>query len=230
MASHWTLEKELCDLGKARSAAEALRRLGIVGEHRPDAVVEEVEGWTCAGDSYTYRFRVVLPEATHEVVLKAIVAFSLARSLKELADDWVGRRRLLEREGIPTSRLYHAGRALLVEQSVPLKLSDHLKCRPAEQTRLVDQVIGFAAILSKLGFCPISPFHGLKTDGHNVFVTDFGQDLGPPGVTSKRNGRLLREAVRWLEREGERPIDKPRASAMYDFHCRDTHSEETRWT
>ncbi len=230
MATQWTLEKELCDIAKARSAGEALRRLGIVGEHCREAVLKEVEGWTCAGDSFTYRFRVVSPEAAHEVVLKAIVAFSMTKSLTEIAEEWVRRRRLLEREGILTSRLYHAGKALLVEQSVPLKLSDHLKGRPSERKRLIDQVIRFAAVLEKQGFCPISPFHGLCTDRNDVFVTDFGQDIGPPGVGSGRNGHLLQEAVRWLERHGGRSIDRPRARALYDFHCADIHSEETRWT
>jgi hypothetical protein len=230
MATQWTLEKELCGIAKTRSAGEALRRLGIVGADSPDAALEEVEAWTCAGDCYTYRFRVLLPEATHEVVLKAVVAFSIARSLTEMAEEWVRRRRLLEREGVLTSKLYHAGRALFVEQSVPLELSDHLRSRPAERKRLADQVIQFAAILSKKGFCPLSPFHALKTDGSDVFVTDFGQDIGPPGVTSRRNGHLLREAVRWLEREGGRSIDRARASALYEFHCGSNRNEETRWT
>ncbi len=230
MAKQWTLEKELCDIAKTRSAGEALRRLGIVGADSPDAVLEEVETWICAGDCYTYRFRISLPEATHEVVLKAVVAFSIARSLTEMADEWVSRRRLLEREGVRTSKLYHAGRALFVEQSVPIELSDHLHGQPAERKRLADQVIRFAAILAKRGFCPLSPFHALKTDGSDVFVTDFGQDIGPPGVSSRRNGQLLREAVRWLEREGGRSIDRARASALYDFHCGSNRNEETRWT
>jgi hypothetical protein len=230
MATQWTLEKELCGIAKTRSAGEALRRLGIVGADSPEAALEEVEAWTCAGDCYTYRFRVLLPKATHEVVLKAVVAFSIARSLTEMAEEWVRRRRLLEREGVLTSKLYHAGRALFVEQSVPLELSDHLRSRPAERKRLADQVIQFAAILSKKGFCPLSPFHALKTDGSDVFVTDFGQDIGPPGVTSRRNGHLLREAVRWLEREGGRSIDRARASALYEFHCGSNRNEETRWT
>jgi len=230
MATQWTLEKELCDIAKTRSAGEALRRLGIVGVDSPEADLEEVEAWICAGDCYTYRFRVSLPDTTHEVVLKAVVAFSIARSLTEMAEEWVRRRRLLEREGVLTSKLYHAGRALFVEQSLPLKLSDHLRSLPAERKRLVDQVIRFAAVMAKKGFCPLSPFHALKTDGYDVFVTDFGQDIGPPGVTSRCNGQLLREAVRWLERAGGRSIDRVRASALYEFHCGSTRNEETRWT
>jgi len=230
MATQWSLEKELCSLARTRSAGEALRRLGIVDGSCCDAQLEEVEGWTCVGESYTYRFRVLLPQTTHDLLLKAIIAFSTSRSLTELANEWLLRRQLLEGDGILTSQLYYAGRALFVEKFVPFRLSDHLKCHSEVPASLFDQVIGFAAILERHGFCPISPFHGLRTDGRDVFVTDFGQDLGPPGVTSKRNGRLLREAVQWLERESRRRIDRSRAKALYAFNASDKYGEDTRWT
>src|SRR5262245_44475382 len=124
MTTQWSLEKELCGLARTRSAGEALRRLGIVDGSSCDAQLEEVEGWTCVGESYTYRFRVLLPHASDEVLLKAIIAFSMARSLTELANEWVLRRRLLEGEGVLTSQLYYAGRALFVEKFVPFSLSD----------------------------------------------------------------------------------------------------------
>jgi hypothetical protein len=230
MATQWSLEKELCSLARTRSAGEALRRLGIVDGSPGDAQLEEVEGWTCVGESYTYRFRVLLPQARDELLLKAIVAFSMSRSLTELANEWLRRRRLLEGEGVQTSQLYYAGRALFVEKFVPFRLSDQLKCQSEVPARLFDQVIGFAAILDRHRFCPISPFHGLRTDGRDVFVTDFGQDLGPPGIASKRNGRLLREAVQWLERESGQRIDRSRAKALYAFNAGDKYGEGTRWT
>jgi hypothetical protein len=230
MATQWSLERELCGLAKTRSAGEALKRLRIVDGSSCDAQLEEVEGWTCVGDSYTYRFRVLLPHASDEVLLKAIIAFSMARSLTEVANEWLRRRRLLEGDGVLTSQLYCAGRALFVEKYIPFRLSDHLKCHSEVPTRLFDQVIGFAAILERRGFCPISPFHGLRTDGRDVFVTDFGQDLGPPAVTSKRNGRLLRESVQWLERESGRRIDRSRARALYAFNAGNKYREDTRWT
>jgi hypothetical protein len=218
MATSWSLEKELCGLVKARSVREALLRLHLIEKLDPDPLLQETQGWTQEHpEAFVYRFRVVLPRTAHEVVLKAIVAFSMAKSLVELAEEWIGRRRLLEMEGVLTSKLYYAKRAVLVEQSVADKLSDHLRRSPTE--RLFDQVIVFAGILEKHGFCSISPFHGLKTDGCDVFVTDFGQELGPPGVTSRRNGRLLREAVQWLESESGQRVDKRRARALYAFHA-----------
>ena len=183
MASPWSLEKELCGLAKVRSLPKALWRLGVIGEPSPDVILEEVQDWTRAGaETYIYRFRVVLGATAQDVLLKAIVGFSLTQSLSGIAQDWVERRRLLDREGIRTPKLYCTGRALLMEQYVPYNLADFLRETPAAASRLDHQVIRLAAVLDRLGFCPISLFHSLRTDGADVFAVDFGQDLGPPGA------------------------------------------------
>lgn len=225
MATTWTLEKELCSLAEAPCASDALCRLGIIDEPAPAPVLEEVHGWTRGGaETFIYRFCVAQEERVHDVLLKAIVAFSTAKSLTQLGDEWVERRRLLEREGIRTPRLYHAGRALVVEQFIPERLSCFLQGRPGETTHLLDEVLRYAATLEKHRFCPISPFHGLRTNGTEVFAVDFGQDLGPPGLTSRRGRRLLREAIKWLSRTTSQAIDERRAKAIFAFHAADAKS------
>jgi hypothetical protein len=230
MASPWTLEKELCGLAKTRSPHEALWRLGIISDPVSEAVFEEMQGWTREGaETFTYRFRVLSPGPPKDVLLKAIVAFSTARSLTEISHEWVLRRQLLEQGGIRTPTLYRAQGAVLVEQFIPHKLSEFLRHGPLPQKGLVDQVIQFAATLESCGFCPVAPFHGLRTDGENVFAVDFGQDLGPPAVTAKHDGRLLKESIRWLnDNRGNSPrIDERRARALY---AAGTKTEGTRWT
>jgi hypothetical protein len=93
---------------------------------------------------------------------------------------------------------------------------------------LFDQVIRYAATLEKHGFCPMAPFHGLRTDGTDVYAVDFGQDLGPPGLTTKRGRRLLREAINWLSKASSQAIDESRARAVFAFHVADAKSEGTR--
>jgi hypothetical protein len=226
MATPWTLEKELCDLVDAPRVGEALFRLGILRAPTPKPRIEEVHGWQRGGaETFIYRFRVQRRETVHDVLLKAVVAFSTARTLSELGGEWIARRRLLEEEGIRTPQLYFAGRALVVEQFIPEGLSGFLRREGTDTTHLADQVIRYAATLEKHGFCPLSPFHGLRTNGTDVFAVDFGQDLGPPGVTGRRNRRLLREAIRWLNRATSRSIDEGRASAVYAFHAADGRSE-----
>jgi hypothetical protein len=225
MATPWTLEKELCGLVDATNVGEALCRLGIVAAAAPRPKLEEVHGWQRGGaETFIYRFRVVQQGAVHDVLLKAVVAFSTAKSLAELCEEWAARRRLLEREGIRTPRLYHAGHALVVEEFIPEGLSTFLRSRPAEATHLFDQVIRYAATLEKHGFCPLSPFHGLRTNGTDVFAVDFGQDLGPPGLTARRGRRLLREAIKWLSRASSQSIDESRATAVFAFHAADAKS------
>jgi hypothetical protein len=226
MASPWTLEKELCGLVDAASMPEALCRLGIVEESSPRPAIEEVHGWKRGGaETFIYRFRVERRGTVQDVLLKAIVAFSMARSLSELGGEWVERRRLLEQAGIRTPHLYYAGRALVVEQFIPEGLSGFLRREPADTTHLLDQVIRYAATLEKHGFCPLAPFHGLRTNGTDVFAVDFGQDLGPPGCTSRRGRRLLREAIKWLNSASSHSIDEGRATAVYAFHAADGKSE-----
>jgi len=225
MATPWTLEKELCGLTGASSVAGALGSLGILEAASPAPAIEEVHGWMRGGaETYIYRFRVVQEEIVQDVILKAIVAFSTTRSLTELGEEWVARRRLLEDEGIATPCLYRAQRALVVEQFIPEGLSGFLRRQAAEATHLFDQVFCYAATLEKHGFCPVSPFHGLRTDGRKVFAVDFGQDLGPPGLSSKRTGRLLREAIKWLAAASSQSIDRSRAKAIFAFHAADAKS------
>ena len=226
MATPWTLEKELCGLAGASCVRDALLGLGIIEAPSPEPAMEEVHGWMRGGaETYIYRFRVVQDDEERDVLLKAIVAFSTARSLTELGEAWVERRRLLEHAGIATPHLYYAGRALVVEEFIPEGLSGFLKRRPFQSAHLFDQVIRYAATLEKHGFCPIAPFHGLRTDGTDVFAVDFGQDLGPPGLSARRGRRLLREAIRWLSKASSQSIDESRATAMFAFHVADAKSE-----
>ncbi len=224
MATPWTLEKELCGLVDAASVGQALCRLGIIEAQSPTPRIEEVHGWTRGGaETFIYRFR-VRHDGVHDVLLKAIVAFSTAKSLSELGDEWVERRRLLEQDGVRTPHLYYAGRALVVEQFIPEGLACFLRRGPAETTHLFDQVMRYAATLEKHGFCPMEPFHGLRTNGTDVFAVDFGQDLGPPGLAARPGRRLLREAIRWLNRASSQAIDVSRATAVFAFHAADAKS------
>jgi hypothetical protein len=219
MAVSWTLEKELCGLVNATSTGEALRRLGLADHSENTPLLEETHGWRRGGaETYIYRFRVISAERAHDVLLKAVTAFSTSQTLGELADEWVCRRRLLAEAGVCTPTLYFAGRALLVEQYVGEKLASWLRRRPSNSIQLADQVFRLAAVMDRHGFLPICAFHGLRTDGESVYVVDFGQDLGPPGVRRRRSKGLLPEAQRWLTSVGNQAVDPRRAAAVYAFH------------
>jgi hypothetical protein len=229
MATPWTLEKELCGLNGVATAAEALCRLGILKAASPEPVLKEVHGWMRGGaETFIYRFQVEQQGIVRDILLKAVVGFSTARSLSELGGEWVLRRRLLQAEGVHTPHLYFAGKALLVEDHVPHALAAYLRRRRADTKSLCDQVICYAAALEKHGFCPVSPFHALRTDGTDVFAVDFGQDLGPAGLKSRRGPHLLRQALGWFARASGEPVDESRARRLFASHAADVKNEGIR--
>ena len=219
MAVSWTLEKELRGLVDASTTGEALWRLGLASDPDDPPLLEETHAWRRGGpETYHYRFKVIGAAQEHNVLLKAVTAFSTARTLSELAEEWACRRRLLAAGGVCTPKCYFSGRALLVEQYVEEKLAPWLRRQPANTMELTDQVFALAAVMDRLGFAPISAFDRLRTDGESVYIVDFGQDLGPPGVKRRRGKGLLSEAKHWLASVGKQVVDPTRAEAVYAFH------------
>ncbi len=179
----------------------------------------ETHGWRRGGaETYLYRFKVIDATQEHDVLLKAVTAFSTTRTLSELAEEWACRRRLLAAGGVCTPKCYFSGRALLVEQYVEEKLAHWLHRQPANSLELTDQVFALAGVMERLGFAPFSAFNRLRTDGESVYIVDFGQDLGPPGVRRRRGKGLLSEAKHWLTSVGKQVLDPTRAEAVYAFH------------
>lgn len=228
MAISWTLEKELCGLVKGQSLNEALWKLGLTGDPNSTVTLEEVHGWQRGGaETYIYRFRVRDNRIEHDVLLKAVTAFSTTQSLSQIAQEWGRRRQLLATAGIRTPTLYCAGRALLVEQYVGEKLSHWLQRHTNTDDRLTDQVFRVAAVLDRHGFSPVGAFNGLRTDGKFVYMVNFGGSLGPP--KARRCGKyLLREAKQWLLSVGHQRIDSARAEAVYKFCSEDEEQHEPK--
>jgi hypothetical protein len=219
MAVSWTLEKELRGLVDASTTGEALYRLGLASDPDDPPRLEETHAWRRGGaETYLYRFKVIGAAQEHHVLLKAVTAFSTTRTLSELAEEWTCRRRLLAAGGVCTPKCYFSGRALLVEQYVEEKLAHWLRRQPANSRDLTNQVFALAGVMDRHGFAPVSAFNSLRTDGESVYIVDFGQDLGPPGVKRRRGKGLLSAAKHWLTNVGKQVVDPTRAEAVYAFH------------
>ncbi len=117
---------------------------------------------------------------------------------------------------------------MVVEQYIEEKLAQRLRLRPANSVELTDQVFALAGVMDRLGFSPVSAFDRLRTDGESVYIVDFGQDLGPPGIKRRRAKGLLSEAKHWLISVGEQGLDPTRAEAVYAFHLDDEARNEQR--
>ena len=158
MAVSWTLEKELRGLVDASTTGEALCRLGLASDPDDPPRLEEIHPWRRGGaETYLYRFKVIGAAQEHDVLLKAVTAFSTTRTLRELVDEWVCRRHLLASGGVRTPKFYFSGRGLLVEQYVEEKLAHRLRCRPANSVELTDQVFALAGIWTGWVFHPSLP-------------------------------------------------------------------------
>ena len=105
-----------------------------------------------------------------------------------------------------------------MEQYVEEKLAHWLRRQPANSRDLTNQVFALAGVMDRHGFAPVSAFNSLRTDGESVYIVDFGQDLGPPGIKRRRGKGLLSEAKHWLTSVGKQGLDPTRAEAVYAFH------------
>ena len=87
MATPWTLEKELCGLADMVTAAKALVRLGLVDAASPSRGSRRCTAGCAAGPRRTSTGfgSCITRDAVHDLVLKAIVAFSYCRRSPSLA-------------------------------------------------------------------------------------------------------------------------------------------------
>lgn len=184
----WTLESELCKITKQADIADAVYTLGMTSSRTEQfELIADNKEWIRGGaETYLYRFGIVLSDTKKlDLLIKACVAFSPGTDLSKILADWIDRRNLLASNGIETPTLYGWGEGVLIEQFIPHDLNSRFAEAPENVPVLLDNLVGYAAALSRLGFAPVSPFHDLRSSGTDVVVVDFGQDLGPPGVADQ---------------------------------------------
>ena len=199
-STEWSLEKELCRITPASSLRGALCDLGLT-QHDDMFTIRTDNDWVRGGDeTYIYRFWI-----SHEdgrisgYVIKACVAFVPGVSLDSVLREWISRRKLLAKNGVPTPKLVACGRGIVVEELIPYKLKNILVNSSSAPIDILRQLATFAGVLSKLGFEPVDAFHDLRSRGYDVVIVDFGQDLGPPGISKMQDETLyymLKERLR----------------------------------
>lgn len=176
----WTLEGELCGLAGYTSLDDALVKLGLISSKSVTFRLRPVSSsWERRG-SETYCFEFVVDESPNlrkHAMLKACVAFSPSGAVEHILETWLTRRRHLASMGVSTPVLYGYGTGILIEEFVPFTLQDALQ--NSDNWGTIRSLCKYAAVLSKCGYEPISPFDDLRSRGSDVVVVDFGQDLGP---------------------------------------------------
>lgn len=134
----------------------------------------DLDAWHRAGgETYQATFAIGWIEnglvSSNRVRLKALVTLNGELAL----EIWTRRRRLLHAKGVPVSRWFSWGDALIIEQYYP---GDYTSTRQRQQLGEI------AEKLDELGFAPRNYLLDIRCDeeGSPVYV-DFGEDLGEPG-------------------------------------------------
>lgn len=206
MSVSWSIAGELCKLGGAAKVSEALRRLGVLESDEVLGEIAVVSDWKRGGaETYIFSFDVITQVGRRiRLMLKACVPCPGPLTVGEVLKEWVRRRHLLAREGVPAPHLYFAGEGVILEDREPFLVENWLQDQPRDQGAIllvVKRLINVAKTFDRLGFAPVAFVRDIMTDGQTVYVIDFGQDLGPEG-TRFNTRHCEEEACAWVESLG----------------------------
>jgi len=181
------------DLGKIAA------KLGLVTQPE-DLSLRIIEDWHRGGaETFIMVFTVEGPSLSKKLLLKACTPFSPAVPIEDVLAKWLRRRKFLEASGCLAPHLYGTLEGTLIEEYIPDALSDFELGRWNEG--LTRDLMHYAQVLAANGFCALSPFSDLRTDGWRVYVVDFGEDLGDPMQQSSIID-YSQIAVNWLAHKG----------------------------
>jgi hypothetical protein len=202
-SDEWTLERELCKLTGSQTEREALFQLKLLPSVSKEYQVRTDVDWERGGDeTYIYRFWIRSEGQESGYIIKACVTLDLERGIEGTILEWVSRRNVLMSNNISVPQLVYAGQGLIIEELIPWSLLDRMRSNPSTITQILPLLVDYAATLSRLGFAPIDGFTDLRTRGSDLVVIDFGEDLGPPYMTSVPNLDLLKYLEETLLRSG----------------------------
>jgi hypothetical protein len=203
--SSWTLESELCKVAEATDISHALYILGLLSSPTMSFHLDTIENKWVRGGAETYLYSFTVKESGNKPVkalIKACVAFVPGGTLDGILQSWVERRELLASHGIIVPKLYGWGHGVIIEEFIPYSIRE-LLLRSIELPRtILDQLVTYAASLSKLGFAPLNHFDDLRSHGDDIVAIDFGEDLGPPSLVSVPQPRMFKMMCDYLESIG----------------------------
>ena len=196
--SNWSIEQELLTLSHTESIVEAVVSLGLLPVGETLNSVRSEQDWVRSGaETFQFTFWIETKSGRmYKYLLKACTVFGAFRGLDAIVDEWLARRNLLNKTGIATPKLYASANGLVLEEFIPYSLADI----QITDTILVDLAY-LAGTLSRLGFSPVDGVFGdLRSHKDDVVVVDFGEDLGPPNASSRKDDHLFNLILSQLKR------------------------------
>ncbi len=172
-------------LTKTNDVDALLRLLKIqTPEHNTKNIgVDIITPWTRGGaETYKFVFKISVQSISKTFIFKACVPSSPTIAIDDIIKKWVERRKVLEQYGICTPYLYGIFDGCLLEDYIPYELSGLQRNEWTKE--LNSQLQYYCNVLTKLQFFAINPFSDLRTDLKDIYVIDFGSDLGPPNASN----------------------------------------------
>lgn len=178
----WTIECELLSLTKAATRAEALEKLGIPFPSTGSVHIQTDRDWYQGGaETWVYVFSLVIGEKPlRKFILKACAPNFAPRPVAEICDDWFRTRQILTDAGITAPYVVARKGPLWLEEFIESDLKEAMT-DPSTRPSLARSIGTTAGSLFRCGYVARS-YHDWRTDGDDVFLVDFGSDLGKIGA------------------------------------------------
>lgn len=143
-----------------------LQSKNIITEREIIISYEDILPWTrFGGETYGSSFKFSTKKQTKQIFVKAIVTTFPEKNLM----NWVKRRNILSRSGIPVSNWYYYGEAIIFEDYYPLIAKDVN----------FHKILSIGHKLDQLSFSTLKFSDDIRADKNgNPFFVDFGFDLG----------------------------------------------------
>jgi hypothetical protein len=232
--SEWSIDTELRQATGSDDTATALRSLAVLSPEEALAKIVTKQDWVRGGaESYIYTFEVVSTTGrTVSLIIKAHTPAPGPTSIEKSLSEMLRRRELLRHSGVRTPTLYYAGRGIVIEQYVPFSWVDRFEERlkdPGKVLKLAIEVVVIAMVLDDCGFAPVDVISDLRVDvNEEVYLVDFGQDLGPAWASPNR-GENEKRFWLWLERSSLRwTREEIKEKAVVELRRRHENSEGHR--
>lgn len=201
----WTIERELCLLGDADSVGGALVSLGLASLVPVHRIVTVHDWWPAGAETYCYVFTLVGEQAERTLILKSFVPTPGTYSVAEALATSLDRSRQLSTCGVRAPAVYGAknGTALFdyIEHSLVDFLGNRTTTSPLRR-ELISKALKIIESVHCAGYRPVDIVRDLRTNGREVFMVDFGWDLGARIHGSPSLDASLSAATDLLNRAG----------------------------
>ncbi len=136
--------------------------------------IESLGEWTASGETYHRKIVVNTGTSSERLIEKVCVKFCP----REVMQEWMQRRRILQRAGVDTPKLHAHQRANIIEEYIPYTLQEAYNQADNEgKLRLERLFVDIYTKILSIGFYPIS-LHDVRSRKNDIVLVDFGSDLG----------------------------------------------------